>query len=297
MGRSSLWVVFSRRYLRSSVGERHPQGAGTPKEVRCTPSGSSVPVGPARPWPLHCRRAAGNSPASSGATTSWRAPPTVSTCSSSPPPTMPWPRSPPRSCRRRGTTVAHLSGSLGLDALAPHPLRAAVHPLVPLPNGEVGAARLGSGVTFAVAGAPLAPGHGDQPGRPHGRGRRRRPGGVPRRRLHRGQPRGGAAGTGGAGGRLGRAGPRVVPPSDPGRRRRRGGPGRRRRADRPRPPGRLGHAQPPPRCPARVRAPRLPGRRRPGDPAGPGGGPVPAQPAATVSGAAGVTVPAQPAAV
>jgi len=54
------------------------------------------------------------------------------------------------------TTVAHLSGSLGLDALAPHPLRAAVHPLVPLPNGEVGAARLGSGVTFAVAGAPLA---------------------------------------------------------------------------------------------------------------------------------------------
>ena len=55
-----------------------------------------------------------------------------------------------------GTTVAHLSGSLGLDALAPHALRAAVHPLVPLPNGEVGAARLGSGVTFAVAGAPLA---------------------------------------------------------------------------------------------------------------------------------------------
>ena len=55
-----------------------------------------------------------------------------------------------------GTTVAHLSGSLGLDALAPHPLRAAVHPLVPLPNGEVGAARLSSGVTFAVAGAPLA---------------------------------------------------------------------------------------------------------------------------------------------
>ena len=54
-----------------------------------------------------------------------------------------------------GTTVAHLSGSLGLDALAPHPLRATVHPLVPLPNGEVGAARLTSGVTFAVAGAPL----------------------------------------------------------------------------------------------------------------------------------------------
>jgi predicted short-subunit dehydrogenase-like oxidoreductase (DUF2520 family) len=55
-----------------------------------------------------------------------------------------------------GTTVVHLSGSLGLDALAPHPLQAAVHPLVPLPNGEVGAARLCSGVTFAVAGAPVA---------------------------------------------------------------------------------------------------------------------------------------------
>src|SRR5580704_7908015 len=53
-----------------------------------------------------------------------------------------------------GTTVAHLSGSLGLDALAPHPLRATVHPLVPLPNGEVGAARMGSGVPFAVSGAP-----------------------------------------------------------------------------------------------------------------------------------------------
>jgi len=51
------------------------------------------------------------------------------------------------------TTVVHLSGSLGLDALAPHPLRAAVHPLVPLPNGDVGAARLRSGVTFAVTGA------------------------------------------------------------------------------------------------------------------------------------------------
>ncbi len=54
------------------------------------------------------------------------------------------------------TTVVHLSGSLGLDALAPHPRRAGLHPLVPLPNPEVGAARLVSGVTFAVAGDPLA---------------------------------------------------------------------------------------------------------------------------------------------
>ena len=57
---------------------------------------------------------------------------------------------------RRATTVIHLSGSLGLDALAPHPRRAAVHPLVPLPNAVVGAARLASGVTFAVSGAPVA---------------------------------------------------------------------------------------------------------------------------------------------
>ncbi|HEY3844200.1 MAG TPA: DUF2520 domain-containing protein [Acidimicrobiales bacterium] len=57
---------------------------------------------------------------------------------------------------RPGTTVVHLSGSLGLDALAPHPRRAAVHPLVPLPNAVVGAERLGAGVAFAVAGDPLA---------------------------------------------------------------------------------------------------------------------------------------------
>jgi len=54
------------------------------------------------------------------------------------------------------TVVLHLSGSLGLDALAPHPRRAALHPLVPLPNAEVGASRLAAGVTFAVAGDPVA---------------------------------------------------------------------------------------------------------------------------------------------
>jgi len=52
--------------------------------------------------------------------------------------------------------VIHLSGSLGLDALAPHARRASLHPLVPLPNPEVGAARLRSGVTFAVAGDRVA---------------------------------------------------------------------------------------------------------------------------------------------
>jgi predicted short-subunit dehydrogenase-like oxidoreductase (DUF2520 family) len=54
------------------------------------------------------------------------------------------------------TTVLHLSGSLGLDVLAPHPRRAALHPLVPLPNAVVGATRLASGVTFAVSGDPVA---------------------------------------------------------------------------------------------------------------------------------------------
>jgi predicted short-subunit dehydrogenase-like oxidoreductase (DUF2520 family) len=54
------------------------------------------------------------------------------------------------------TTVMHLSGSLGLEALAPHARRAALHPLVPLPNAVVGAARLLDGVTFAVAGDPVA---------------------------------------------------------------------------------------------------------------------------------------------
>ena len=54
------------------------------------------------------------------------------------------------------TVVVHLSGSLGLDALAPHPRRAGLHPLVPLPNTAVGAARLCGGVTFAIAGDPVA---------------------------------------------------------------------------------------------------------------------------------------------
>jgi predicted short-subunit dehydrogenase-like oxidoreductase (DUF2520 family) len=54
------------------------------------------------------------------------------------------------------TVVAHLAGSLGLDVLAPHSRRAALHPLVSLPNPEIGAARLGDGAWFAVTGDPLA---------------------------------------------------------------------------------------------------------------------------------------------
>ncbi len=51
--------------------------------------------------------------------------------------------------------VAHLAGSRGLDVLAPHPRAASLHPLVPLPEPEVGARRL-VGATYALAGDPLA---------------------------------------------------------------------------------------------------------------------------------------------
>lgn len=54
------------------------------------------------------------------------------------------------------TVVAHLSGSLGVDVLVPHPRRAALHPLVALPNPAVGADRLRAGAWFAVAGDELA---------------------------------------------------------------------------------------------------------------------------------------------
>jgi predicted short-subunit dehydrogenase-like oxidoreductase (DUF2520 family) len=53
-----------------------------------------------------------------------------------------------------GAVVIHLAGSLGLDVLAPHPRRGALHPLVALPDAEVGARRL-AGASFAVAGDPL----------------------------------------------------------------------------------------------------------------------------------------------
>ncbi len=52
-----------------------------------------------------------------------------------------------------GTVVVHLAGSLTLDVLAPHPRRASLHPLVPLPDARAGAARLQQGVWFAVAGS------------------------------------------------------------------------------------------------------------------------------------------------
>ena len=54
------------------------------------------------------------------------------------------------------TVVLHLSGALGLDVLGPHRRRASLHPLMPLPSAEVGRVRLRSGITFAVAGDPMA---------------------------------------------------------------------------------------------------------------------------------------------
>lgn len=52
------------------------------------------------------------------------------------------------------TVVVHLAGSLGLDVLDPHPRRAALHPLVALPNPDVGSKRL-VGAWFALTGDPF----------------------------------------------------------------------------------------------------------------------------------------------
>ncbi len=54
------------------------------------------------------------------------------------------------------TVVAHLAGSLGADILTPHRRRAALHPLVSLPDPVTGAAALRQGCWWAVDGDPLA---------------------------------------------------------------------------------------------------------------------------------------------
>jgi len=51
--------------------------------------------------------------------------------------------------------VAHVAGALGLEVLAPHERVASVHPLVALPNAELGARRL-RGAWFATAGHAIA---------------------------------------------------------------------------------------------------------------------------------------------
>jgi predicted short-subunit dehydrogenase-like oxidoreductase (DUF2520 family) len=55
-----------------------------------------------------------------------------------------------------GTVVAHLSGALGLDVLAPHERRASIHPLVALADPQRGAEALSGGAWFAVSGDPMA---------------------------------------------------------------------------------------------------------------------------------------------
>jgi predicted short-subunit dehydrogenase-like oxidoreductase (DUF2520 family) len=52
----------------------------------------------------------------------------------------------------RDAVVAHLAGSLGTDVLAPHPRRAAIHPLVALPDGHTPL----KGACFALSGDPMA---------------------------------------------------------------------------------------------------------------------------------------------
>ena len=54
------------------------------------------------------------------------------------------------------TVLLHLSGAQTLASLAKHPRRGSIHPLLPLPNAEIGAERLLGGATFAVAGDPVA---------------------------------------------------------------------------------------------------------------------------------------------
>jgi predicted short-subunit dehydrogenase-like oxidoreductase (DUF2520 family) len=53
------------------------------------------------------------------------------------------------------TVVAHVAGLLGVDVLAPHIRRGAIHPLMTLPAGDRGASNLSGGGWFAVAGDPL----------------------------------------------------------------------------------------------------------------------------------------------
>ncbi|MGI9621453.1 MAG: DUF2520 domain-containing protein [Acidimicrobiales bacterium] len=52
--------------------------------------------------------------------------------------------------------VGHVAGSLGLGVLGAHDRRAGIHPLLALPNAEVGADRLLNSGWFAVAGDPIA---------------------------------------------------------------------------------------------------------------------------------------------
>ena len=60
-----------------------------------------------------------------------------------------------RRVRRGRAVVAHCAGSRGLDLLGDHRRVGSVHPLMSLPDGDTGGARLLDRCTFAVAGDPL----------------------------------------------------------------------------------------------------------------------------------------------
>ena len=109
--------------------------------------------------------------------------------------------------------VAHVAGSLGLDVLAPHDRRAALHPLMSLPDAEIGAERLtGAGSPSPVIRwSPTSPLHSG----PHVRDRRRRPCALSRRGGSRIEPPGGPSWarptSRGVGGGAGRCAPGARP--------------------------------------------------------------------------------------
>ena len=70
------------------------------------------------------------------------------------------------------------SGALGLEALAPHPRRASLHPLVSMPSAEAGRRRP-RGAWWAVAGDPARPARRRRRPRRAGGGGGRRPTGPP----------------------------------------------------------------------------------------------------------------------
>ena len=54
------------------------------------------------------------------------------------------------------TVITHLSGALGLDALSPHESCMSLHPLASLPDSDLGADLLGSGIWFGISEHELA---------------------------------------------------------------------------------------------------------------------------------------------
>ncbi len=157
-------------------------------------------------------------------------PPLGSTCSSSRSPTAGSPRSPAGSGRSTTTAVLHLSGSQGLEVLAPHAARGSMHPRRPAPESRRSAPSVCSQAPPSLSPATRSPRELAQSLRRTDRRRpRREPRGVPRGRLHRGEPRRRPDGPGREGRQGDRARSRRLPRPVPGRSRRRRGPRTRQR--------------------------------------------------------------------